>query len=327
MLFQSKRYTKTVSTVALSFNPISDFIAQEDTNENSNETLKAVKTDDTPNVSFDEGIISLLGQVEQVWLDQSNTEAQAPHPQMEITISDDEETTIETQKFATPNVIQSNGRRQLDFHPEGKTFFYTGVLLLYKQQQFCIYVYATLTSYNTSFFPEVKPTSAPALKSDINDFALPDIDIEPSLDLEELKAMGEDIEMPGEVQDLYHEYPPQESKLSDSTRKESPLAATSLESTPTKSHHVVTHMTPRRSPRNHDQSDSDLQFVIVKLNVTDRSGLHSSIEVPRVLICAHEESTTGQTILDLKRCLQDKGDRRFKMRFDLCKYLRCFIKC
>lgn len=68
---------------------------------------------------------------------------------MEITISDDEETKIETQKFATLNVIQSKGRRQLDFHPEGKRFFYKGELLLYKQQQFYIYVYATLTSYNT----------------------------------------------------------------------------------------------------------------------------------------------------------------------------------
>lgn len=173
----------------------------------------------------------------------------------------------------------------------------------------------------------MKPTSAPALKSDINDIVLPDIDIEPSLDLEELKAMGENVELPGEVQDLYNEYPPQESKHSDATRKGSPLAAASLESTPTKTLVVGTHMTPRRSPRNHDQSDNDLQFVIVKLNVTDRSGLHTSIEVPRVLICAHEESTTGQTVLDLKRCLQDKGDRRFKMKFDLCKYLHCFIKC
>jgi hypothetical protein len=170
----------------------------------------------------------------------------------------------------------------------------------------------------------VKPTPAPAIKCDLKNIARADIDIEPSLDLEELKAMGEDIEMPGEVQDLYHEYPPQESKHSELDRNDSPLAAESFERTPTKSTADHTLVTPRRSPRNHDHSDSDLQFVIVKLNVTDRSGLHDSIEVPTVLICASEESTTGQTVSDLKRCLQDKGDKRFKMKFDLCKYLHCF---
>jgi hypothetical protein len=172
----------------------------------------------------------------------------------------------------------------------------------------------------------VKRTApAPALNSAIKNIDLPDIDIEQTLNLDELKAMGEDIELPGEVQDLYHEYPPVESKHTEPDIKASAAGgADTLESTPTKSTAAGIQVTPRRSPRNHEQRDEDLQFLIVKLNVTDRSGLHTSIEVPRVLICAHEDSTTGQTVLSLKQCLQDRGDRRFRMKFDLCKYLKCY---
>lgn len=156
--------------------------------------------------------------------------------------------------------------------------------------------------------------------SDDNRERLPDIDIDDILDLDELREMGENIELLGEVEDLYHKFPPQ-CAVQKTADKKAATASGSLESTPSKQTGLHnSQVTPRRSPRNHSEKNSDLQFVVIKLHVTDRTDLHHSIEVPRVMIFAHEDSTTGQHVAGLKQCLQDRSDKRFKMKFHLCEY-------
>jgi hypothetical protein len=141
------------------------------------------------------------------------------------------------------------------------------------------------------------------------------------LSVANLLKMGEDIELDNEVKDLYHQFPPWVPK-SKRTEKVVVTGAASLESTPTKSDRAGAQVTPRRSPRLHSQGVEGMGFIIVKLNVTDRTGVHPSIEVPKVMIFAQDNSPRGQEVRDLKLCLQDKSDERFKMTFDLCKYLK-----
>jgi hypothetical protein len=146
---------------------------------------------------------------------------------------------------------------------------------------------------------------------------------EEDLDLEERRKMADDIEEPGEVKDLYHKYPPDLTPCTTSTtqrragKRISPVT-TSTELTPTKSAvDVNTNLTPRRSPRLQEQQNHLVN--IIKVNTKDLKDVDPRLDVPKVLVLAHRDATSGQDVDELKMMLQDLSDSRLRMQFDLCE--------
>lgn len=146
---------------------------------------------------------------------------------------------------------------------------------------------------------------------------------EEDLDLVELREMAEDIEEPGEVTDLYHKYPPDLTPCTQTTTQKRAgiritTGTTTKEMTPTKSADgVTTTSTPRRSPRLQEQQNTVIN--IIKVNTKDLKGVDPRLDVPKVLVLAHRDTSSGQDVDDLRMMLQDLSDKRLKMQFDLCE--------
>jgi hypothetical protein len=147
--------------------------------------------------------------------------------------------------------------------------------------------------------------------------------VEVDLDWNELKSMGDDIEIPGEVEDLYHNPPFESRKKKKSAQQQTPSAtAGSLESTPSKRATDLNQETPRRSPRlNDDGLHGGVLFNVVRMIVTDTKGVDSRIDIPKVIVFSHKDTPQGQDVDELKRILQDTSESRSKVQFDLCKLL------
>lgn len=138
------------------------------------------------------------------------------------------------------------------------------------------------------------------------------------LSLKELMEMGNDVELPGEVTDLYHTSPP--TLEMDVPNLEPQKTIPAAESTPQKKDiGQASQTTPRRSPRGH--SVKSLTFIVIKFSVTDLSGVDPRLDIPKVLILAQGETDTCQSVGELRQCLEDKSDNRLKHQFDLCKRL------
>jgi hypothetical protein len=143
------------------------------------------------------------------------------------------------------------------------------------------------------------------------------------LDLKDLLSMGEDIELPGEVEDLYHN-PPFDRKKQSNTKpanqQTSPSKVDNIESTPSKNGNEGNQETPRRSPRLTDNGlNGGVLFNVIRMIVTDTTGIDSRIDVPKILVFSHRDTAVGQAVDDLKNLLQDTSDDRSKIQFDLCK--------
>jgi hypothetical protein len=141
-----------------------------------------------------------------------------------------------------------------------------------------------------------------------------DLDGITNLTVEDLKLMGENVEEEGEVIDLYHEKPAGAKKKLSEPRN---AAAQNGESTPTKANWSQPSPEQRRSPRCHEKHGS--VFIILKLSITDLHGVDERLDIPKVLIFAHNQTEKGQTVGELRECLEDTSNDRLAAQFDLCK--------
>lgn len=155
---------------------------------------------------------------------------------------------------------------------------------------------------------EVPPTTG---NTTIN---ISDID----LDMKELLAMNANVEEPGEVEDLYHlRLPPHKRPA------RAKVTTTNIETTPTKTNSIIDGtMSPRRSPRGHSTISG--LYIIIKFSINDLVGVDHRLDIPKILIMAHKDTSKGQLVSDLRRCLSDKTEDRLKLEFDLCMYLAPF---
>lgn len=162
--------------------------------------------------------------------------------------------------------------------------------------------------------PGAVPTHAEVLEHLDNEHSAVDIH-NVKLSLRELMEMGNNVELPGEVEDLYHTSPPD---LTMDVKEVHPQkVVNSEESTPTKRVTALTSLTtPRRSPRGH--SVVGLNFIVIKFSINDLSGVDPRLDIPKVLILAQGESSKCQSVSELRQCLEDTSDIRMKHQFDLC---------
>lgn len=177
----------------------------------------------------------------------------------------------------------------------------------------------------------------PILEPYIGGISIDDVELSAA----ELEELGKNIEEPGEVVDLYHlRLPPH--KVKENAEKVRPDAkkvksnantvqasainvqasASSIESTPSKSDRNGDAIpSPRRSPRGHAlpaKNEGDV-FIILKFCITDLVGVDPRLDIPKIMIMAHGDTSRGQSITELRECLEDKSDERLKLQFDLCK--------
>jgi hypothetical protein len=135
-----------------------------------------------------------------------------------------------------------------------------------------------------------------------------------SLNMEELMLMGADTEEPGEVLDQFSN--PPHLRLRKKSQKKAVTIVPGLESTPTK----AIEASPRRSPRNISEADGVL-INIIRIVINDTKGVDSRLDVPKILIFSHCDTTLGNDVEALKTVLQDKSDNRLRLQFDLCKLI------
>jgi hypothetical protein len=135
------------------------------------------------------------------------------------------------------------------------------------------------------------------------------------LEVEDLLRMSNDIELPGEVLDLFHDKPLSSRK----TNKSKFSGEKVVERTPTKATPEFVPPSPRRSPRL-QSADACLVFIIIKFTIYDTTGVDARLDIPKIFILSHNKSSlTGLSASALQKCLQDKTNARTKHQFDLCE--------
>jgi hypothetical protein len=133
-----------------------------------------------------------------------------------------------------------------------------------------------------------------------------------------LKQMGEVVIEPGEYNDLYHHNSLEMLRSKQFGRQKTTKPDSGEDNSGCDSPKGPI---PKRPPTiSQGTVTTDMMVTLLLVNVADMTGVNNRLNVPRVLILAHDSSRFGQNAGQLLRLLSDTTDKRFNVHFDTSKY-------